>query len=127
MTEAVGGRSLLRKVGRVALGAQWVLSAGGGRIVGPAVCWRKRPAVGPETRAGPSRLTAHSPIVFFIDTDMVARIHRGGWHYVQRGVHHHPRTAGRSTIRPSDVPRTLLSTARMWLRLREAGSLCVTA
>ena len=55
---------------------------------------------------------------FFIDTELVARIHRGGHRYVQRGVRHYPRTAGRSTVRPSDVPRTLVSLARMWVRLR---------
>ena len=55
---------------------------------------------------------------FFIDTELVARIHRGGYRFVQRGVRHYPRTAGKSTVRPSDVPRTLVSLARMWLRLR---------
>jgi len=55
---------------------------------------------------------------FFIDTEIVARIHRGGFRYVQRGVRHYPRTAGRSTVRPSDVPRTLVSLVRMWFRLR---------
>lgn len=55
---------------------------------------------------------------FFIDTELVARIHRLGYRYVQKGVRHYPRTAGRSTVRPSDVPRTLVSLARMWLRLR---------
>lgn len=55
---------------------------------------------------------------FFIDTELVARIHRGGYRYVQKGVRHYPRTAGKSTVRPSDVPRTLVSLARMWFRLR---------
>jgi glycosyltransferase involved in cell wall biosynthesis len=55
---------------------------------------------------------------FFVDTEIVARLHRAGWRYVQRGVRHYPRTAGRSTVRPSDVPRTLVSLARMWHRLR---------
>jgi dolichol-phosphate mannosyltransferase len=55
---------------------------------------------------------------FFVDTELVARIHRAGWRYVQRGVRHYPRTAGRSTVRASDVPRTLVSLARMWWRLR---------
>jgi glycosyltransferase involved in cell wall biosynthesis len=50
---------------------------------------------------------------FFVDTELVARIHRGGYRYVQKGVHHFPRMAGRSSVRPSDVPRTLLSLARM--------------
>lgn len=55
---------------------------------------------------------------FFIDTELVALIQRTGCRYVERGVTHYPRTAGRSTVRPSDVPRTLLSIARMWFRLR---------
>jgi glycosyltransferase involved in cell wall biosynthesis len=55
---------------------------------------------------------------FFVDTELVARIHRSGWRYVERGVRHYPRTSGRSTVRPSDVPRTLVSLTRMWLRLR---------
>ncbi len=55
---------------------------------------------------------------FFVDTELVALIHRAGWRYVQRGVRHYPRTAGRSTVRASDVPRTLVSLTRMWFRLR---------
>jgi dolichol-phosphate mannosyltransferase len=58
---------------------------------------------------------------FFIDTEMVALIHHHGWRYVQRGVSHLPRTAGRSTVRPRDIPRTLVALARMWVRLRSLG------
>jgi glycosyltransferase involved in cell wall biosynthesis len=50
---------------------------------------------------------------FFIDTELVVRLHRGGWRYVERGVTHLPRTAGRSTVRLSDVPRTLAAIVRM--------------
>jgi len=56
---------------------------------------------------------------FFVDTEMVARLHRAGWRYVQRGVHHYPRREGRSTVRPSDVPKTLVSLVHMWFRLRK--------
>ncbi len=59
---------------------------------------------------------------FFIDTEIVARIHRGGYRYVQRGVKHYPRTAGRSTVRPSDVPRTVISLVHMWFHLRLQAS-----
>jgi glycosyltransferase involved in cell wall biosynthesis len=55
---------------------------------------------------------------FFVDTEMVARIHRDGWRYVQRGVRHYPRREGHSTVRSSDVPKTLVSLVRMWFRLR---------
>ncbi len=55
---------------------------------------------------------------FFVDTEMMARIRRAGWRCVQKGVRHLPRTAGRSTVRAGDVPRTLVAMARMWLRLR---------
>jgi len=50
---------------------------------------------------------------FFIDTELVVRLHRGGWRYMERGVTHLPRTAGRSTVRLSDVPRTLAAIVRM--------------
>lgn len=55
---------------------------------------------------------------FFIDTELVVRLHRGGWRYVERGVTHLPRTAGRSTVRLSDVPKTLAAVARMRAALR---------
>jgi glycosyltransferase involved in cell wall biosynthesis len=60
---------------------------------------------------------------FFIDTELVVRLHRAGWRYTQKGVHHYPRTAGRSTVRPSDVPRTFLALARIWAKLgfRDSG------
>src|SRR5262249_36714341 len=55
---------------------------------------------------------------FFIDTELVVRLHRGGWRYVERGVTHLPRTAGRSTVRLSDVPKTLAAVARMRAAIR---------
>ncbi len=64
---------------------------------------------------------------FFIDTEMVARMHRGGWRYVQRGVRHFPRTAGRSTVRLRDVPRTLAAIVRFRVRLRARPASRVTA
>jgi dolichol-phosphate mannosyltransferase len=53
---------------------------------------------------------------FFVDTELVVRLHRAGWRYIQKGVRHYPRTAGRSTVRPTDVPRTILRLARIWLK-----------
>jgi glycosyltransferase involved in cell wall biosynthesis len=58
---------------------------------------------------------------FLVDTEMVARLHQAGWRYVQRGVRHYPRTAGRSTVRPGDLPKSLVSLARMWLRWPGSG------
>lgn len=55
---------------------------------------------------------------FFIDTELVARLHLAGWRYMEKGVRHYPRTAGRSTVRPSDVPRTFMALARIWFKLR---------
>ncbi len=55
---------------------------------------------------------------FLIDVEIVARLQRKGWRAIQHGVRHFPRRAGRSTVRFSDVPRTLWSTARLWRRLR---------
>ncbi|MEZ5977727.1 MAG: glycosyltransferase family 2 protein [Planctomycetota bacterium] len=52
---------------------------------------------------------------FFIDTELVARARKKGVKACEIGVRHFPRTAGRTTVRPGDVPRTLLTVARMWL------------
>jgi glycosyltransferase involved in cell wall biosynthesis len=56
---------------------------------------------------------------FFIDAELVARLHRAGFRYRELPVTHYPRTVGRSTVRPGDVPRTLRSMARMWRRIRQ--------
>jgi hypothetical protein len=53
-----------------------------------------------------------------VDTELVARFRKAGWRLAQRGVRHYPRTSGRSTVKPGDVPRTLASIVRMWWRLR---------
>lgn len=51
---------------------------------------------------------------FFIDTELVARARKWNWRVVEVGVRHHPRAAGHTTVRPSDVPRTLRRIATMW-------------
>jgi dolichol-phosphate mannosyltransferase len=55
---------------------------------------------------------------FFIDTEMVVRLHRAGFKFTERGVTHLPRLAGRSTVRFSDVPKALRALARMRSELR---------
>ena len=55
---------------------------------------------------------------FFIDTEIVALLRWAGARCIERGVQHLPRVAGRSTVRPGDVPRTLSSLVRFWWRLR---------
>ena len=54
---------------------------------------------------------------FFIDTELVARARKWNWRMVEVGVRHFPRRAGRTTVRPSDVPRTLRVVLRMWFRI----------
>lgn len=55
---------------------------------------------------------------FFIDTEIVVQLHRAGYRYSQIGVRHYPRTAGSSTVSPSDVPRTFFALLKLWARLR---------
>jgi dolichol-phosphate mannosyltransferase len=55
---------------------------------------------------------------FMIDTELVTRLQRSPARVLEKGVTHLPRTAGRSTVRPWHVPRTLASLARLWLSLR---------
>ena len=59
---------------------------------------------------------------FFVDTELVAKARRQGFRLVERGVRHYPRAAGRTTVRPSDIPRTLRVVARMWRRLYLPGA-----
>lgn len=54
---------------------------------------------------------------FFVDAEIVARARRCNLRIVQKGVRHYPRVAGETTVRPSDIPRTLREIARMWRRI----------
>jgi len=54
---------------------------------------------------------------FFIDTEMVARSSRMGARVVEKGVRHYPRTAGHTSVRPSHIPKTRWTVARMWFRI----------
>ncbi len=54
---------------------------------------------------------------FFIDTELVVRTARLGFKYVEKGVRHYPRAAGKTTVRASHIPRTLWTVACMWLRI----------
>jgi glycosyltransferase involved in cell wall biosynthesis len=54
---------------------------------------------------------------FFVDTELVAKARRWNLDIAERGVRHYPRTAGATTVHPSDVIRTLKEVGRMWLRI----------
>ncbi len=54
---------------------------------------------------------------FFIDTELVARGRKWNWRIKEVGVRHYPRRAGKTTVRPSDVPRTLMVIAKMWFHI----------
>ncbi|MDZ7343394.1 MAG: glycosyltransferase family 2 protein [candidate division KSB1 bacterium] len=57
---------------------------------------------------------------FFIDTEIVLKAKRLGYNINEVGVRHYPRTAGKTTVRPSDIPRTLRTLLRIW---KKAGQL----
>lgn len=59
---------------------------------------------------------------FFIDTEIVVKAKRLGYRINEVGVRHYPRTAGKTTVRPSDIPRTLRTLLRIWLRARRLKS-----
>lgn len=54
---------------------------------------------------------------FFIDTELVARARKWNWRIGEVGVRHFPRRTGTTTVRPSDVPRTLRVVAKMWFQI----------
>jgi glycosyltransferase involved in cell wall biosynthesis len=54
---------------------------------------------------------------FFVDTELVARARKWNFRIIEKGVRHYPRLAGETTVHRSDIPRTLLTVARMWRRI----------
>jgi glycosyltransferase involved in cell wall biosynthesis len=54
---------------------------------------------------------------FFVDAEVLAKARYFGFRMREVGVRHYPRPAGRSTVRPSHIPSTLLEIARMWINI----------
>ena len=54
---------------------------------------------------------------FFVSTELLAKARKWNFRIVEKGVRHYPRMAGETTVRPSDVPRTLREIGRMWRRI----------
>lgn len=54
---------------------------------------------------------------FFADTELVAKARRWNFRIAEKGVRHYPRLSGETTVRPSDIPRTLRTVGRMWRRI----------
>lgn len=59
---------------------------------------------------------------FFIDTELVARTRKLGFKSFEVGVQHYPRRAGRTTVRPGHIPRTLWTVAKMACRIHFGAS-----
>ena len=56
---------------------------------------------------------------FFVDTELVAKVRKWNFRMAEKGVRHYPRTAGETTVRPSDIPRTLCVVFQMWQRIHK--------
>jgi glycosyltransferase involved in cell wall biosynthesis len=54
---------------------------------------------------------------FFASTEILARGRKWNYRIAQKGVRHYPRTAGETTVRASDIPRTLREISQMWKRI----------
>lgn len=54
---------------------------------------------------------------FFIDAEILAKARTRGFSIHEVGVKHFPRKAGRTTIRGSDIPRTLRELLRIWISI----------
>jgi glycosyltransferase involved in cell wall biosynthesis len=54
---------------------------------------------------------------FFVNTELLARARRWNFRITEKGVRHYPRTAGETSVRPSDIPRTLATVFRMWRQI----------
>ena len=54
---------------------------------------------------------------FFVNTELLARARRWNFRIAEKGVRHYPRMAGETSVRPSDIPRTLATVFTMWRRI----------
>ncbi len=69
---------------------------------------------------------------FFVNTELLAKARKWNFRIAEKGVRHYPRMAGETTVRPSDIPRTLATVFSMWRRIyfpsrKEFDRLRVTA
>jgi hypothetical protein len=69
---------------------------------------------------------------FFVNTELLAKARKWNFRIAEKGVRHYPRMAGETTVRPSDIPRTLATVLSMWRRIyfpsrKEFDRLRVTA
>ena len=51
---------------------------------------------------------------FFVNTELLAKARRWNFRIAEKGVRHYPRVAGETSVRPSDIPRTLKTVFNMW-------------
>ena len=56
---------------------------------------------------------------FFVDAEIVGKARKLGFSIYQRGVRHYPRLHGTTTVRPSDIPRTLREMAKLYIQIRK--------
>lgn len=54
---------------------------------------------------------------FFVNTELLAKARHLHLRIAEMGVRHYPRTAGVTTVRLSDIPRTLGTAVAMWRRI----------
>lgn len=54
---------------------------------------------------------------FFVDAEVLAKASYLGFRIKEIPVKHYPRSAGRSSIRPTHIPYTLWELAKMWVRI----------
>jgi glycosyltransferase involved in cell wall biosynthesis len=54
---------------------------------------------------------------FFVDAEVLAKARYFGFRMAEVGVRHYPRPAGRSTVRASHIPATLMELARIWINI----------
>lgn len=54
---------------------------------------------------------------FFASTELLAKARKWNFRIAEKGVRHYPRVAGETTVRASDIPRTLMEVSRMWRRI----------
>ncbi|HOL23046.1 MAG TPA: glycosyltransferase family 2 protein [bacterium] len=54
---------------------------------------------------------------FFVDTEILVRAKKAGFHILEKGVTHYPRKRGKTTVRPGHILKTLITITKLWKQI----------
>ena len=55
---------------------------------------------------------------FFVDTEILVRAKKAGFHIMEKGVTHYPREKGKTTVHAGHILKTLITISRLWKHMK---------